>query len=120
MSDTDTETITLRYDGPAPRVRVPPFDIDVRSGETVEVPADATVPDGDDGRQPLTEMLSERYGFEEATHYTDVLDQPVTELEADLATGEYDHQLDALAHAEREGQNRKTALEAIRGRAEEA
>lgn len=118
---TDT-TVTLCYRGPSPRVRVSEFGIDAGPGDEIEVAADESVvvARDDDGEpaeiQPLVDMLTERLGFERVEHYTDILSGTIADLEAELATGEYDAHLDALAHAEREEQNRKGALEAIAAR----
>lgn len=114
-----TDTITLRYDGPARRTRIPAFDIDVGQGETVAVDPDATVSADDDETLPVVEWLTERRDFERVVPEYAVLDQPVDDLEDGLATGEHDAHLDALAHAEREGRNRSTALDAIHDRHDE-
>lgn len=114
-----SDTTTLRYDGPSPRVRVPAFGIDVAPGEAVDIDADATVPGEADETRPLAEMLTERLGFERVRQDTDILNGTIDDVQAALATGEYDDCLDALAHAEREGKNRTGALTAIDARREE-
>jgi uncharacterized protein (DUF1501 family) len=112
--------VTLRYVGPAYRVRVPAADIEVQPGETVSVAADATiaVPDEDGTTdRPLDAWLIARHDFERvAPDATAVLEESIPDLEAALATGECDAHLDALAHAEREGGNRVGALDAIHDR----
>lgn len=119
-----TDTVTLRYDGPSPRVRVPAYDIDVRPGEEIEVDADTMVPiatdDDEEETQPLPAFLTERLDFVRVRDYTAILSESVAGLEAALESGEYDAHLDALAHAEREGKNRTTALDAIHDRRTEA
>lgn len=115
-------TVTLRYLGPATRYRFPAANIDVRIGDEISVDAERDIlthvdDDGDEHHERLDDFLVERHGFERVgPDATDVLEQSVDALEDALATGEYDAQLDALAHAEREEENRTTALEAIDNR----
>jgi hypothetical protein len=117
-----SDTVTLRYVGPARRFRAPAFDIDVVPGETVTVDATRDVlirVDADDTEhtQSLPAFLTGRHGFERVPPGdTAVLDGPVDDVQATVATGAHDGHLAALAHAEREGQNRSTALEAIHAR----
>lgn len=119
------ETVTLRYPGPARLVRFAAYDVEARQGEVVTVDPETDVlthvdDDGTEHTRPLDQFLVERHGFERVqADYTAVLDQSVDDLRDPLATGEYDDRLDALAHAEREGENRKTALEAIDARRSE-
>jgi hypothetical protein len=122
MSDTN---VRLRYAGPAARFRFPEADIDVARGETVTVDPEQTlqiVPDDEDD-EPTTVALDAYLvdlGLERVDRgYRALLDEPIAEIEAALATGEHDGHLEALAHAEREGQNRTGALEAIHDRQEE-
>lgn len=119
------ETVALRYDGPAARFRFADADIECRSGETVTVDADATVLTDTDAAddEPTEESLADylvALGFERVDRgYRALLDESIPDIESALATGEHDAHLDALAHAEREGENRTGALEAIRHRQEE-
>jgi hypothetical protein len=118
------ETVRLRYEGPARRFRVPAFDVDVEQGESFTVDAAATVDLADDDNEAdvvaLSTYLTDHLGAEvsHATDWYDVLDESVPDLREALATGDYDGRLDALAHAEREGENRTTALAAIHDRQE--
>jgi hypothetical protein len=119
-----TDTLTLRYEGPASRYRFPAADIDVTPGDTVTIDADRDIlthvdEDDEEHYMPLCEFLVDRFDFERVSAaYTDVLDKSVPDLRDALATGAYDDRLDALAHAERAGENRTTALDAIEARQE--
>jgi hypothetical protein len=119
------ETTTLRFDGPARRFRFPAYDVDVRQGETFSVAADATIDISDDDDESETVSVDEYLtdhldvDIERTTDWYAVLDESVPDLRDALAAGDYDHRLDALAHAEREGENRTTALEAIAARRQE-
>jgi len=50
----------------------------------------------------------------------EILRGSVTDLERGLRTGEYDHQLDELLECEKNGKGRKTAVEAIQTRIDQA
>ncbi|AUV81260.1 hypothetical protein C2R22_05945 [Salinigranum rubrum] len=122
MSDATT---TLRYSGPANRYRFPAADIDVTPGDEVDVDARREIlthvdDEGEEHHKRLVDLLVDRHGFERVeSDYTAILDESVDDLREALATGKFDAHLDALAHAEREGENRKTAYEAIEARRSE-
>lgn len=121
MSETE-----LRYVGTAARFRSRPHDIVAEQGETIAVSDEETVTlnendeDADTETLALSEWLVRDREFEHVAREYPVLDESIPDLEAELATGDYDSLLDSLAHAERETENRKGALEAINDRKEVA
>ncbi|MFC6825677.1 hypothetical protein [Halopelagius fulvigenes] len=127
MSD---RTHTYRFEGPSMRLRMPAHDIVVTRGNEFDVDPDATVtlpaPEGapDDAESEtvtLPEFLTEHTDaeFERVRGPYDILNGTVPELEEALDAGEFDGRLDALQHAEREGEDRTTAHEAIEDRRDE-
>ena len=116
---TDVE---LRYTGPAHRYRSRPLGIQVEKGNTITVDAAETVTlnadtdDEDEETLPVPEWLCRDHGFERVESEYPLLDKTIPEIEDTLATGAYDDRLDSLAHAEREGQNRTGALDALADR----
>lgn len=123
---TMPDSITrFRYDGPSRRFRMPAFGIDVEQGETFDVDPDATLEvtaygDEEPNTVALSVYLTDHLDaeFTRENDWYGVLNESVPDLRETLTTGRYDHRLDALAHAERESENRTTALEAIHERQE--
>lgn len=118
-----TDTVTLRYTGPANRYRFAAADIDVTPGDKIEVETDRELlthvdDEGDEHHAKLVTFLTDRHGFEHVDEpdWRSILDGSVDDVRDALATGEFDAHLDALAHQEREGENRTTALDAIDAR----
>lgn len=113
---------TLRYLGPGARFRMPTYDIDAADGEAFDVPPDATIDISEEDESADLVSLSEYLAlhadgeFETVSNPYDILDENIPPIREALGTGEFDGRLDALQHAEREGEDRVGVHEAIDAR----
>lgn len=106
----------IKYVGNARLWRMPAHDVSAESGDTIDVDDDVAT------------TLVETDNFEHIDHAVvpdgepsieDALAGSVEDLEAALATGQYDDRLDVLEAAEREDKDRQTAFAAIADRRED-